>query len=204
MPFGWVVALSELASTSAVRGAQPVEGFLAGTSGPGHGAGTDRRPLGARQLSGHLRMPAPRVRRMGRPGAPPGHGPTAAPPRRSSFRTRQQFAAILTGLDLVEPGLVTLTDWHPEPGMTSLARRRRRNTRGRPSAECLADQVIRRPPGAGDSRESVPPASTRRARLVSVATSSAVSAAKNSPVTSATISSASASLSQPRGVTARM
>jgi hypothetical protein len=120
------------------------------------------------------------------------------------FRTRQQFAAILTGLDLVEPGLVTLTDWHPEPEMTSLALRRRRNTRGRPSAECLADQVVRRPPGAGDSRESVPPASTRRARLVSVATSSVVSAAKNSPVTSATISSASASLSRPRGVTARI
>jgi hypothetical protein len=37
------------------------------------------------------------------------------------FRTREQFAAVLTGLDLVEPGLVALTDWHPESDMTSLA-----------------------------------------------------------------------------------
>jgi hypothetical protein len=28
---------------------------------------------------------------------------------------------MLAGLDLVEPGLVTLTEWHPESEMTSLA-----------------------------------------------------------------------------------
>ena len=52
-------------------------------------------------------------------------------------------------------------------------------TCGRPSAECPADQVARRPPGVGDSHYCFPLPVTR-AGLVSVATSLAVSGAKNS------------------------
>jgi len=31
------------------------------------------------------------------------------------LRTREQVARLLTGLDLVEPGIVPATDWHPDP-----------------------------------------------------------------------------------------
>jgi hypothetical protein len=31
-------------------------------------------------------------------------------------RSREQIADLLTGLDLVEPGIVRISDWHPEPG----------------------------------------------------------------------------------------
>jgi S-adenosyl methyltransferase len=31
------------------------------------------------------------------------------------FRSREQIAQLLTGLDIVEPGLVPVLDWHPDP-----------------------------------------------------------------------------------------
>jgi hypothetical protein len=35
------------------------------------------------------------------------------------YRTREQIAALLTGLDLLEPGLVELDQWWPEgPALT--------------------------------------------------------------------------------------
>lgn len=37
--------------------------------------------------------------------------PTPAYPR-----SREEIARLLTGLDIVEPGIVPITDWHPDPG----------------------------------------------------------------------------------------
>jgi S-adenosyl methyltransferase len=37
--------------------------------------------------------------------------PTPAYPR-----SREEIGRLLTGLDIVEPGIVPVTDWHPDPG----------------------------------------------------------------------------------------
>jgi S-adenosyl methyltransferase len=31
------------------------------------------------------------------------------------YRTREQIVRLLTGLDIVEPGIVAVSDWHPDP-----------------------------------------------------------------------------------------
>jgi S-adenosyl methyltransferase len=36
------------------------------------------------------------------------------------LRTREQIEKLLTGLDLVEPGIVSITDWHPDPQESDL------------------------------------------------------------------------------------
>ncbi len=42
-------------------------------------------------------------------------------PTRLHLRTPDQVATLLAGTDLVEPGVVPVTDWHPEPGETANA-----------------------------------------------------------------------------------
>ena len=37
-------------------------------------------------------------------------------PTPGQFRSREQVAQLLTGLDLVEPGIVPVADWRPDPG----------------------------------------------------------------------------------------
>jgi hypothetical protein len=36
--------------------------------------------------------------------------------QQAAFRTREQVARFFEGTDLVEPGLVRVEEWHPEPG----------------------------------------------------------------------------------------
>jgi len=38
-----------------------------------------------------------------------------------TLRTHDEVAALLDGLDLVEPGVVQITEWHPDPGITAAA-----------------------------------------------------------------------------------
>ena len=33
-----------------------------------------------------------------------------------TYRSREQVARFFEGMDLVEPGLVRVEEWHPEPG----------------------------------------------------------------------------------------
>ena len=59
--------------------------------------------------------------------------PTPAYPR-----SRKEIARLLIGLDLVEPGIVPITDWHPDPNET-----------GEPWLSVLT-AVARKPPHPGD------------------------------------------------------
>jgi hypothetical protein len=35
---------------------------------------------------------------------------------RTQFRTRDQITELFAGLEVVEPGVVLVPDWHPDPG----------------------------------------------------------------------------------------
>jgi hypothetical protein len=38
-----------------------------------------------------------------------------ATPTRSYLRSRAEVLAMVSGMELVEPGIVPVTDWHPDP-----------------------------------------------------------------------------------------
>lgn len=48
------------------------------------------------------------------PLAPPGGDSTVAHPAR--LRTHAEFTGFFAGLDLLDPGVVLVSDWRPDPG----------------------------------------------------------------------------------------